>query len=507
MTPELPAMPELRLETDHRVPASWDFDIGVSVVLLVPEDHPEALANTPWADFLKLRLADFPDDTSPIMISGPKGTRAGIARVPDDVSTFKALSQARSLVSPLMTERSHTIKVISLLGQSPVACVMAEALVAAACAALFQLPKISEAASEKSSLAAMNFYGDFEGADFARVRAMAEGNNLARWLTQLPGNYLTPGIYHDYAEALAEEEGWDLEFYDLNQLKRLGAGAFLSVVQASPVRDAGILRLRYRPKEAQEPLLALVGKGICFDTGGSNLKVGGSMLGMHGDMQGSAVALGTLLALTRLKFPYPVDCWLALAENHIGSRAVKCNDVVTALNGTTIELINTDAEGRMVLADTLAMACREKPAAILDYATLTGAVVSALGQRMAGAITNRRQWVEPLIQAGEHCGERIWPFPYEDDYDEDLKSEVADTLQCRTTGAGDHIYAARFLGKFVDKSVGWVHVDMASTGTHKGGLAQIPSDIQGFGVRFGVEWFSRIAEESSQTTGGGLEPV
>jgi leucyl aminopeptidase len=151
----------------------------------------------------------------------------------------------------------------------------------------------------------------------------------------------------------------------------------------------------------------------------------------------------------------------------------------------------------MVLADTLALACREKPRAILDYATLTGAVVAALGQRMAGAITNRRGWVEPLIQAGEQCGERIWPFPYEDDYDEDLKSEVADTLQCRTTGAGDHIYAARLLGKFVDKSVGWVHVDMASTGTHKGGLAQIPSDIQGFGVRFGVEWLSRIAEEPS----------
>jgi leucyl aminopeptidase len=147
----------------------------------------------------------------------------------------------------------------------------------------------------------------------------------------------------------------------------------------------------------------------------------------------------------------------------------------------------------MVLADTLALASRSKPLAILDYATLTGGVVAALGQRMAGAITNRRQWVEPIIQAGEHCGERVWPFPYEDDYDEDLKSKVADTLQCRTAGAGDHIYAARFLGSFVDKDIGWVHVDMASSGTHKGGLAQIPTDLQGYGVRFGVEWLSRIA--------------
>jgi leucyl aminopeptidase len=113
---------------------------------------------------------------------------------------------------------------------------------------------------------------------------------------------------------------------------------------------------------------------------------------------------------------------------------------------------------------------------------------------MAGAITNRRNWVEPIIQAGERCGERVWPFPYEDDYDEDLKSEVADTLQCRTAGPGDHIYAARLLGRFVDKDIGWVHVDMASSGTHKGGLAQIPTDLQGFGVRFGVEWLRKLAE-------------
>lgn len=496
MKPELPKLPALKLDVDNRIPASWDFDIGVSLALLVPEEERSALSKSPWADFLKLRLADFPTASNPIVISGPKGTRTAIAFVQDDVSGFKALSQARKLIAPLMAERSKKINVISLLGKGNAACVMAEALVSAAFAALFQLPKISGEVADTPHLAAMNFFGEFGAADFHYAKATAEGNNLARWLTQLPGNYLTPGIYRDFAEALAKVEGWEVEFYDLDQLEQLKAGAFLSVVEASPVRDAGILRLRYRPKGAEEQPFALIGKGICFDTGGSNLKVGGSMLGMHGDMQGSAVALGTLLALTRLKFSQPVDCWLPLAENHIGPKAVKCNDVVTALNGTTIELINTDAEGRMVLADTLALACREKPRAILDYATLTGGVVSALGQRMAGAITNRRQWVEPIIQAGEHCGERIWPFPYEDDYDEDLKSDVADTLQCRTTGAGDHIYAARFLGKFVDKNVGWVHVDMASSGTHKGGLAHIPTDLQGFGVRFGVEWFSRIAQES-----------
>lgn len=495
MKPQRPEFPALHLHREPTAPASWDFASGSCLVLLVPESRPDAVDQTPWGEFLRTRLAAFPEKTNPVLACGPGGVRTAIAYVADDIGGFRALSQARKLVGPLMDERPQQIQVISLLESASAACAMAEALVAAAHAALFRLPRITGKAAEVSPLQGLHFYGAFAAADFANAEATAEGNNLARWLTHLPGNYLTPGLYRDYAEALAREKGWETQFFDRDQLEELGAGAFLSVVEASPNRDAGILRLKYRPRGAGGQPLALVGKGICFDTGGSNLKVGGSMLGMHGDMQGSAVALGTLLALTRLEFDQPVDCWLALAENHIGSRAVKCNDVITALNGTTIELINTDAEGRMVLADTLALASREKPRAILDYATLTGAVVAALGQRMGGALTNRRAWIEPIIQAGERCGERVWPFPYEDDYDEDLESQVADTLQCRTAGAGDHIYAARFLGRFVDREIGWVHVDMASSGTHKGGLAHIPTDLQGFGVRFGVEWLGRVAKE------------
>ncbi|WP_150911763.1 M17 family metallopeptidase [Marinobacter halotolerans] len=507
MRPAIPEVYELQLNKDPSMPSSWQFEPGSGVVLLVPEADRKTIENTPWSDFLGSRLPDYPKTTNPVILSGPGGERTVVVFVADRLPAFKALTLARKVISPLMADRLKQINVISLLPDDSAAAGMAESLVAAAHAALFQLPKITDKPSDPRNLKAIRFSGNFDSADFAHAEATAEGNNLARWLTHLPGNYLTPGIYREYAESLARQEGWHTEFYDLDRLEELGAGAFLSVVEASPVKDAGILHLKYRPsgigaKGTEEKPLALVGKGICFDTGGSNLKVGGSMLGMHGDMQGSAVALGAFLALTRLEFDQPVDCWLALAENHIGSRAVKCNDVITALNGTTIELINTDAEGRMVLSDTLALVCREKPRAIVDYATLTGGVVAALGQRMGGAITNRREWIEPIIQAGERCGERVWPFPYEDDYDEDLQSQVADTLQCRTTGAGDHIYAARLLGRFVDKDIGWVHVDMASSGTHKGGLAQIPTDLQGFGVRFGVEWltrFSRLEDESRPT--------
>jgi leucyl aminopeptidase len=493
MTPTLPELHPLLIKTDEATPASWDFQPATGVVLLVPERNRSAIEKTPWADLLTEILSRHPEAKNPVFLSTPSGGRAAIVFVPETIPTFKALTLARKAAGPLVAERSAELNIISLMDSDASASVMAEALLSAVHADLFQLPRISGKPPEPELLEAIHFFGDFRNANFAYAQATAEGNNLARWLTHLPGNYLTPGIYRGLAESLAVKEGWETHFYDRDELEELGAGAFLSVVEASPVRDAGILHLQYRPAGAEGKPLALVGKGICFDTGGSNLKVGGSMLGMHGDMQGSAVAIGAFLAITRLEFDQPVDCWLALAENHIGSRAVKCNDVITAMDGTTIELINTDAEGRMVLADTLALVSRDKPRAIIDYATLTGGVVAALGQRMAGVITNRRDWVEPLIQAGERCGERVWPFPYEDDYDEDLKSEVADTLQCRTTGPGDHIYAARLLGRFVDKDIGWVHVDMASSGTHKGGLAHIPTDLQGFGVRFGVEWLEKVS--------------
>src|SRR5690606_38019393 len=202
--------------------------------------------------------------------------------------------------------------------------------------------------------------------------------------------------------------------------KKKKAGAYLAVVQGSEERDAGIVHLRYRPAKARKSTapVALVGKGICFDTGGNNLKSGKSMFGMHGDMQGSAVALGTLLALTRLAVDFPVDCWLALAQNHIGPKAYKMNDVVTACDGTTIEVMHTDAEGRMVLADTLALASLAKPSFIMDFATLTGACVYSLGTRYSGVFANREDLLPELVAAGKRSGERVWPFPQDRDYDE-----------------------------------------------------------------------------------------
>jgi leucyl aminopeptidase len=213
-----------------------------------------------------------------------------------------------------------------------------------------------------------------------------------------------------------------------------------------------------------------------------NLKPFVGMLDMHTDMQGSAVALGALLALAELRAPYGVDAWLAITENRMAADAYKPQDLVTAVDGTTIQVIHTDAEGRMVLADTLALAARDQPAVIIDYATLTGSCVAALTERYSGVFSNRPTANTLLQQAGAASGERVWPFPMDEDYDELLKSDVADVKQCGTDNAGDHILGARFLSRFVPKTIPWVHVDM-SAGQHKGGLAHIPTDITGFGVR------------------------
>jgi leucyl aminopeptidase len=322
---------------------------------------------------------------------------------------------------------------------------------------------------------------------FEHSVAIAEGNHLARWLAQLPPNVLDTVGYRTALQQLAQREGWSFRFHDVAGLEKLGAGAFLAVARANPHRGAGIVRLTYRPRGSRRtgPAVALVGKGICFDTGGINLKPHKGMLTMHGDMQGSAVAVGILLALTRLQAPFPLDCWLAITENQIGPTAYRPQEVVRAANGVTIQVIHSDAEGRMALADTLALASREKPRLLLDFATLTGACVVAITDRYAGAFTNRAGLHDWLQRVGRDSGERVWCFPMDEDFDVALESKVADLQQCTPDSKGDHILAARFLSRFVEPDVPWVHFDLAAS-EHKDGLAHVPTEFTGFGVRYAV---------------------
>jgi leucyl aminopeptidase len=360
---------------------------------------------------------------------------------------------------------------------------MLEALVAAALAATAPMPTMKSKAPKPASPASLTLLGDTK-ADISATVAIDRGNHLARWLTTLPPNVLDTTSYPRALRALARREGWTFSFLDEAALRRQGAGAFLAVSRANEHRNAGIARLRYRASGAgARRRLALVGKGICFDTGGINLKSHKSMYQMHEDMQGSAVAVGTLLALSRLKVPFDIDCWLAITENQIGARAYRPQEVVRAANGVTIQVAHSDAEGRMVLADTLALASREKPDMIIDFATLTGACVNALTERYSGAFTNRAEWHATIERNGRDCGERVWPFPMDEDYDADLDSQIADVLQCTPDSKGDHILAARFLGRFVPSETPWIHLDLAAS-NRSGGLAHVPTDFTGFGVRY-----------------------
>jgi leucyl aminopeptidase len=315
--------------------------------------------------------------------------------------------------------------------------------------------------------------------EIERMRVLAEANTLVRTLTLLPPNELHPGAYRADLRRRAKAHGWRHREHDLAALQRMKAGAFLAVAQGSNPADAAIVHLSWKPKGARRRL-ALVGKGICFDTGGHNLKTARGMFGMHEDMNGSAVALAAMQAIVALQLPVEVHCLLAVAQNHLSPKAYKQNDVVTALNGTTIEIVHTDAEGRMVLADTLTLAAREQPDLIIDFATLTGSMITALGSLQSGVFSSRPS-LEALARAASAAsGERVVCFPAESDYDAALESKVADVRQCLQEGEADHILAARFLNRFRGDA-DWLHVDL-SCYRHEGGLGAVASDVTGFGV-------------------------
>jgi leucyl aminopeptidase len=430
---------------------------------------------------------DAPDATAVPAASTRLGNAAGtpvsLATLPAGDSAFDRLTFARKLVSHVVASGAKQLSV-TMPGVAPERRrEIAEAIAAAALAAVAPAPTLKRAPAPAPRLRALHLH-DVDGVPVERWKAEAAGNGLARWLGALPSNALTMGSYRERVEALARSAGWQMKFLDEDALAKRRAGAFLAVAQGNATRDAGIAHLRYRPKgAATRPQLALVGKGICFDTGGTNLKSARGMQYMHEDMLGSAVALGVLLALTRLRVPWSIDCWLAITENRLSPSAYKPHDVVTASNGTTIEVIHTDAEGRMALADALALATREDPRLVIDYATLTGACVHAVTERYSGAFTNRPELEPVIVRAGRTSGERVWPFPLDADFDEALDSQVADVRQCVIDNEGDHILAARFLSRFVGDGTPWIHIDLASA-RKRGGLGHVPTDITGFGVRY-----------------------
>ena len=416
-------------------------------------------------------------------INNKRQTALHVGTLAAHASAFEALTFGRKMVAAAMSEKAGAIAIWVLGFDTETQGSIVARVTAAALAAAYTLPAFKSGA-RAAKIKSLKVVGLDEPIDLSREIAEAEGNNLARWLTALPPNKLDAASYVSLLRELARKNGWQFKKYSVRDLEKMGAGAFLAVAQGNADDSAAIVRMRYRPKsKTARPVMTLVGKGIIFDTGGTNLKPFTSMLDMHIDMGGSAVAVAILLTLTRLKRPEAVDCWLAITENRTGPTAYKSQDVITALNGKTIQTIHTDAEGRMALADALVLACRDKPDLIIDYATLTGACMNAVTTRYSGVFTNRPRWHPVLKRSGRDSGERVWPFPIGSEFMEELKSDTADMQQCAPNGGGDHILAGSFLNEFVDSSIPWVHVDLSAC-KRKGGLAHVPSDITGFGVRY-----------------------
>lgn len=314
---------------------------------------------------------------------------------------------------------------------------------------------------------------------------LADAACMARDLVNHPGNSATPGFLADRAKALAKKSGLACTVLDRSGAQKLGMGAFLAVARGSDEPPRFIV-LEYKPRvKKTSPPIVLIGKAITFDSGGISLKPAQDMDEMKTDMAGGAAVLGALQACAGLQLPVHVVGLIPATENLPSGHALKPGDIITSMSGTTIEIISTDAEGRLILADALAYARRYKPAAIIDCATLTGACIIALGNEASGVMGTDEKLVRKIRDAGEATGERAWPLPLWQEYGELVKSDVADIKNAGGRPAGA-ITAGYFLKEFAGKTP-WAHIDIAGTAWTKKAKPYIPKGATGVGVRLLVE--------------------
>ena len=315
----------------------------------------------------------------------------------------------------------------------------------------------------------------------ARGRILGECSNLARDLANEPGNALTPREFARRAGAIASEAGINVEILDETQIADLGMGLLLGVARGSS-EPPRLMVFRYDPPGAPDtPVLGLVGKGITFDTGGISIKPADGMERMKDDMAGGAAVACAMRAIGLLNAPIRVIGIVPTTENMPGGKAIKPGDVLKSAQGTTVEVINTDAEGRLVLGDGLWYARQLGATHLVDVATLTGAVVVALGKTTSGLYGTPERWVDQVRRAADRAGDRSWPMPVFDDYREQLNSDIADMMNTGGRPAGS-ITAAMFLKEFTG-GVPWVHMDIAGTAWAEEARPYLPKGPSGVAVR------------------------
>jgi leucyl aminopeptidase len=330
--------------------------------------------------------------------------------------------------------------------------------------------------------------GESVRAAVERGIVLAESQNFTRELVNEPGNLLTPGVFAERARAMAEAAGLECEILDQDRMRQLGMGALLGVAQGS-AEPPYLIIVRYKPAGGPNRAdhLGLIGKGVTFDTGGVSIKPSEGMEKMKYDMAGGAAVLGAMRAIARLKPAIPVTALVPAVENHVSGKAQRPGDIVTSLAGKTIEVLNTDAEGRLILIDAITYAQRLGCTHLVDAATLTGAIVVALGYVNIGAFTNNDAMMARVAAAAKAEGEKLWQMPLDEEYKDLLKSPFADLANIGGRWAGS-ISAAWFLREFAGDTP-WVHLDIAGTAwleEAKPHMAKGPSGVA-------VRTFARLA--------------
>ena len=343
--------------------------------------------------------------------------------------------------------------------------------------------------------ATISFLNESFASTLAQATIICDAANLTRAWAHEPANVINPVTLAERVQELAKEVGLKCTVLDDKQLTEMGAGAIVAVGQGSQT-PSRLIVLEYQPPAKSEASpdgdihpVALVGKAITFDTGGYSIKTTMGMVGMKYDKCGAMAVLGTMVAAAKLKLEVPIVGVLAASENMISNISYRPNDILKTLSGKTVEIISTDAEGRLVLCDALAYAQQTfKPRVMIDLATLTGGVVTALGSTRAGLFSNRDEVANALFKAGEQTHERLWRLPLDEEYFEIIKSTDADMKNSAGVAKASPIVGATFLKQFVNDETPWAHLDIAGVSDWDNEMPYCPAGASGFGVRLLVEY-------------------
>jgi leucyl aminopeptidase len=415
-----------------------------------------------------------------VLIAG-LGSREGFGAEEARVAAAAAAARAKELGS------------VSLSWAAPEGDGVATALVEGTLLKLYSFERFKSKSNDgNDGVESLEIAGEAVSADeVALGRVLAGAANAARDLQNLPANVATPSFLAERAAEIADEhETLEIELFDGDAIVAKGMGAFASVAQGSH-QEPRLIVLRYRPSGAGGPHLGFVGKAVTFDTGGISIKPSAKMQDMKFDMSGGAAVIESMAAIAELGVPVNITAVVPSTENMPSGHAVKPGDIVTAMNGKTIEVNNTDAEGRLILADALCYALEQGAERIVDLATLTGAIIIALGHTYAGLFSNDDDWCDEVTAAGDTTGEIGWRMPLHQEYFELTKGQYADLTNAAEQRAAMSSYAAEFLRQFVDEHP-WVHIDIAGTAwaTTRN---YVGKGATGFGTRLLIELARRTA--------------